>query len=157
MNRRNSSKGARHGGVRPELGLRADVVAVAALLCSAFSMALTPDGTDLHFRSHRFDLECNVCLSPCLLTSTKRDREACVAGEALLELKLAFNATAHRLTTWRPSDPNPCGWEGVSCSLPDLRVQSMCVLALSIPDLLHFVRLLAPSDFFLLQTVLSFF
>jgi hypothetical protein len=38
----------------------------------------------------------------------------------------AFNATAQRLTTWRPSDPNPCRWEGISCSLPDLRVQSMC-------------------------------
>jgi hypothetical protein len=49
------------------------------------------------------------------------------AGEALLELKLAFNATARRLTSWRPADPNPCGWEGVSCSVPDLRVQSMCV------------------------------
>ncbi|OEL26097.1 LRR receptor-like serine/threonine-protein kinase FEI 1 [Dichanthelium oligosanthes] len=46
-------------------------------------------------------------------------------GEALLELKLAFNATAQRLTSWRPSDPNPCGWEGISCSLPDLRVQSI--------------------------------
>ena len=50
-----------------------------------------------------------------------------IAGEVLLELKLAFNATAQRLTSWRPSDPNPCGWEGISCSLPDLRVQSMCV------------------------------
>jgi hypothetical protein len=49
------------------------------------------------------------------------------AGEALLELKLAFNATVQRLTSWRPSDPNPCGWEGISCSVPDLRVQSMCV------------------------------
>ncbi|TVU48754.1 hypothetical protein EJB05_00025 [Eragrostis curvula] len=46
-------------------------------------------------------------------------------GEALLELKLAFNATAARLTSWRPSDPNPCGWEGISCSVPDLRVQSI--------------------------------
>ncbi|PUZ68069.1 hypothetical protein GQ55_3G485300 [Panicum hallii var. hallii] len=46
-------------------------------------------------------------------------------GEALLELKLAFNATAQRLTSWRPSDPNPCAWEGISCSLPDLRVQSI--------------------------------
>jgi hypothetical protein len=98
-----------------------------------------------------------VCPPACLRVLREREREACVAGEALLELKLAFNATAQRLTSWRPSDPNPCGWEGVSCSLPDLRVQSMCVLALSIPDLLHFVRLLAPSDFFLLQTVLSFF
>jgi hypothetical protein len=69
----------------------------------------------MFFRFHRFGLP--------LLTK----REACVAGEALLELKLAFNATAQRLTTWRPSDPNPCGWEGISCSLPDLRVQSMCV------------------------------
>ncbi|XP_066359484.1 LRR receptor-like serine/threonine-protein kinase FEI 1 [Miscanthus floridulus] len=46
-------------------------------------------------------------------------------GEALLELKLAFNATVQRLTSWRPSDPNPCGWEGISCSVPDLRVQSI--------------------------------
>ncbi|PAN22092.1 hypothetical protein PAHAL_3G512500 [Panicum hallii] len=46
-------------------------------------------------------------------------------GEALLELKLAFNTTAQRLTSWRPSDPNPCAWEGISCSLPDLRVQSI--------------------------------
>nr|CAB3502441.1 unnamed protein product [Digitaria exilis] len=49
-------------------------------------------------------------------------------GEALLELKLAFNATTQRLTSWRPSDPNPCAWEGISCSVPDLRVQSMWVL-----------------------------
>nr|QEM39041.1 LRR receptor-like serine/threonine-protein kinase [Triticum monococcum] len=47
-------------------------------------------------------------------------------GEALLELKLAFNATAgQRLGSWRAADPNPCGWEGVSCSFPDLRVQSI--------------------------------
>lgn len=47
-------------------------------------------------------------------------------GEALLELKLAFNATVHhRLTSWRRSDPNPCVWEGISCSVPDLRVQSI--------------------------------
>nr|CAB3462749.1 unnamed protein product [Digitaria exilis] len=46
-------------------------------------------------------------------------------GEALLELKLAFNATTQRLTSWRPSDPNPCAWEGISCSVPDLRVQSI--------------------------------
>ncbi|EMS63994.1 LRR receptor-like serine/threonine-protein kinase FEI 1 [Triticum urartu] len=47
-------------------------------------------------------------------------------GEALLELKVAFNATAgQRLGSWRAADPNPCGWEGVSCSFPDLRVQSI--------------------------------
>ncbi|GJN35634.1 hypothetical protein PR202_gb24428 [Eleusine coracana subsp. coracana] len=71
------------------VGLRAAAFAIAALLCSTASLALSPD------------------------------------GEALLELKLAFNATTQRLTTWRPSDPNPCGWEGISCSLPDLRVQSI--------------------------------
>uniref|UniRef100_A0ACD5W6Y7 Uncharacterized protein n=1 Tax=Avena sativa TaxID=4498 RepID=A0ACD5W6Y7_AVESA len=46
-------------------------------------------------------------------------------GEALLELKTAFNATAGRLGSWRPADGDPCGWEGVSCSFPDLRVQSI--------------------------------
>jgi hypothetical protein len=39
----------------------------------------------------------------------------------------AFNSTAQRHTIWRPSDSNPCGWEGICCSLPDLRVQSMCI------------------------------
>uniref|UniRef100_A0A0D9Y1U3 non-specific serine/threonine protein kinase n=1 Tax=Leersia perrieri TaxID=77586 RepID=A0A0D9Y1U3_9ORYZ len=46
-------------------------------------------------------------------------------GQALLELKLAFNGSSQRLTSWKPGDPNPCGWEGVSCSFPDLRVQSI--------------------------------
>ncbi|KAI4992140.1 hypothetical protein ZWY2020_046632 [Hordeum vulgare] len=48
-------------------------------------------------------------------------------GEALLELKVAFNATAgqQRLGSWRAADANPCAWEGVSCSFPDLRVQSI--------------------------------
>ncbi|PUZ68074.1 hypothetical protein GQ55_3G486000 [Panicum hallii var. hallii] len=85
--RRNKGRG-RHGA-----GLRAAAITMlmlaTILLCSAPTIALTPD------------------------------------GEALLELKLAFNATAQRLTSWRPSDPNPCGWEGISCSHPDLRVQSI--------------------------------
>ncbi|KAG8092805.1 hypothetical protein GUJ93_ZPchr0012g20881 [Zizania palustris] len=46
-------------------------------------------------------------------------------GQALLDLKLAFNGSTQRLTSWKPTDPNPCGWEGISCSFPDLRVQSI--------------------------------
>ncbi|RLM98713.1 putative leucine-rich repeat receptor-like protein kinase family protein [Panicum miliaceum] len=88
-----SSRRRSNGRTRPMAGLRAVGITMlmlaALLLCSAPTVALTPD------------------------------------GEALLELKLAFNATAQRLTSWRPSDPNPCGWEGISCSLPDLRVQSI--------------------------------
>jgi hypothetical protein len=60
------------------------------------------------------------------------------AGEALLELKTAFNATAGRLGSWRPADGDPCGWEGISCSFPDLRVQSMyALLQIPIRSLLH--------------------
>lgn len=55
-----------------------------------------------------------------------------LAGQALLELKLSFNGSSQRLTTWKPTDPNPCGWEGISCSFPDLRVQSMSVSNLSL-------------------------
>ncbi|KAL5206750.1 hypothetical protein ABZP36_034959 [Zizania latifolia] len=46
-------------------------------------------------------------------------------GQALLDLKLAFNGSTQRLTSWKLADPNPCGWEGISCSFPDLRVQSI--------------------------------
>lgn len=66
----------------------------------------------------------------------------------MLELKLAFNATVQRLTSWRPSDPNPCGWEGISCSVPDLRVQSM-----SVPPRLILLIALPISSFHIILTV----
>ncbi|XP_072957397.1 LRR receptor-like serine/threonine-protein kinase FEI 1 isoform X1 [Typha angustifolia] len=46
-------------------------------------------------------------------------------GETLLELKEAFNDTKQMLRSWRRSDPTPCGWIGVTCSFPDLRVRSI--------------------------------
>ncbi|EHA8590869.1 putative LRR receptor-like serine/threonine-protein kinase FEI 1 [Cocos nucifera] len=53
-------------------------------------------------------------------------------GEALLELKAAFNDTKRMLRSWRRADLNPCGWNGITCHFPDLRVRSMSViLALS--------------------------
>jgi hypothetical protein len=108
-----------------------------ALLCAcAFSTpaatALTPDGTSSFCIFHSFFLSFFLssgshALSPSLADEPLTHRFL-LAGEALLELKLAFNATVHhRLTSWRRSDPNPCVWEGISCSVPDLRVQSMCV------------------------------
>lgn len=51
-----------------------------------------------------------------------------VAGEVLLELKLSFNAMAGQrwLGSWRPADPNPCGWKGVSCSSHSCAVSALC-------------------------------
>ncbi|XP_008810950.2 LRR receptor-like serine/threonine-protein kinase FEI 1 isoform X2 [Phoenix dactylifera] len=46
-------------------------------------------------------------------------------GEALLELKAAFNDTKRILRSWRRADPNPCGWTGITCHFPDLRVRSI--------------------------------
>ncbi|KAJ3674652.1 hypothetical protein LUZ60_005268 [Juncus effusus] len=46
-------------------------------------------------------------------------------GEVLMELKTAFNDTKTNLRSWKRSDPNPCGWTGISCSFPDLRVRSI--------------------------------
>ncbi|XP_078148762.1 leucine-rich repeat protein kinase family protein isoform X2 [Carex rostrata] len=46
-------------------------------------------------------------------------------GEVLMELKEAFNDTKRTLSSWKISDPNPCGWTGISCSFPDLRVRSI--------------------------------
>nr|XP_029123441.1 LRR receptor-like serine/threonine-protein kinase FEI 1 isoform X2 [Elaeis guineensis] len=46
-------------------------------------------------------------------------------GEALLELKAAFNDTKRMLRSWRRADPNPCGWTGITCHFPDLRVRSI--------------------------------
>ncbi|KAJ4769429.1 BRI1-associated receptor kinase [Rhynchospora pubera] len=46
-------------------------------------------------------------------------------GEVLMELKEAFNDTKRMLSSWKRTDPNPCGWTGVSCSFPDLRVRSI--------------------------------
>ncbi|KAL0914676.1 hypothetical protein M5K25_015044 [Dendrobium thyrsiflorum] len=46
-------------------------------------------------------------------------------GMALLELKEGFNGTNWMLKSWRAKDPNPCGWAGVTCHFPDLRVRSI--------------------------------
>ncbi|XP_019706723.1 LRR receptor-like serine/threonine-protein kinase FEI 1 [Elaeis guineensis] len=46
-------------------------------------------------------------------------------GEALLELKAAFNDTKRLLRSWRRADPNPCGWTGITCHFPNLRVRSI--------------------------------
>lgn len=48
-----------------------------------------------------------------------------VLGEVLMEMKEAFNDSKRMLSSWKRSDPNPCGWTGISCSFPDLRVRSM--------------------------------
>ncbi|KAI0501583.1 hypothetical protein KFK09_016528 [Dendrobium nobile] len=46
-------------------------------------------------------------------------------GMVLLELKERFNGTNWMLRSWRAKDPNPCGWAGVTCHFPDLRVRSI--------------------------------
>ncbi|KAG0466209.1 hypothetical protein HPP92_017789 [Vanilla planifolia] len=46
-------------------------------------------------------------------------------GTALLELKAGFNDTRRMLRSWRAKDPNPCGWVGIACHFPDLRVRSI--------------------------------
>ncbi|KAM0952131.1 putative non-specific serine/threonine protein kinase [Dioscorea sansibarensis] len=46
-------------------------------------------------------------------------------GDALLELKNGFNDTKGFLRSWKHKDHNPCGWLGVTCHFPDLRVRSM--------------------------------
>ncbi|KAK8957590.1 LRR receptor-like serine/threonine-protein kinase FEI 1 [Platanthera zijinensis] len=46
-------------------------------------------------------------------------------GKALLELKDGWNDTKRMLRSWRARDPNPCGWAGVTCHFPDLRVRSI--------------------------------
>ncbi|KAJ0982848.1 hypothetical protein J5N97_011103 [Dioscorea zingiberensis] len=48
-------------------------------------------------------------------------------GEALLELKSGFNDTKGLLRSWKHKDHNPCGWLGVTCHFPDLRVRSMAL------------------------------
>uniref|UniRef100_A0A804LSF0 Protein kinase domain-containing protein n=1 Tax=Zea mays TaxID=4577 RepID=A0A804LSF0_MAIZE len=127
-----SSSRRRRQGARGPAGL---VATALALLCAcAFSTpaatALTPDGTSSFCIFHSFFLSFFLssgshALSPSLADEPLTHRFL-LAGEALLELKLAFNATVHhRLTSWRRSDPNPCVWEGISCSVPDLRVQSI--------------------------------
>lgn len=46
------------------------------------------------------------------------------------------------LRSWRRADPNPCGWTGITCHFPDLRVRSMSALR-ALSSLL-FLPLLCP-------------
>ncbi|XP_039140237.1 LRR receptor-like serine/threonine-protein kinase FEI 1 isoform X1 [Dioscorea cayenensis subsp. rotundata] len=59
----------------------------------------------------------SLCITPsCSLTPD---------GEALLELKSGFNDSKGFLRSWKHKDHNPCGWLGVTCHFPDLRVRSI--------------------------------
>lgn len=139
MKKMEPTSGGRHGTPGQVVGLCAALVTAmaASLLCST-SMALTPDGTlslsALHYAS--MDGWMDGWMRECFLQSGCLTGVVVffllLAGQALLELKLSFNGSSQRLTTWKPTDPNPCGWEGISCSFPDLRVQSMSVSNLSL-------------------------
>ncbi|KAK8963602.1 hypothetical protein KSP40_PGU005729 [Platanthera guangdongensis] len=87
--------------------------ALALALAVHLSSALTPDGT--------FSFSAVDSLHHPSVSHFR------IAGKALLELKDGWNDTKRMLRSWRGRDPNPCGWAGVTCHFPDLRVRSMSV------------------------------
>lgn len=45
-----------------------------------------------------------------------------VVGEALLSFRTAILSSDGILLQWRPEDPDPCGWKGVTCDMKTKRV-----------------------------------
>lgn len=46
----------------------------------------------------------------------------CSPGEALLSFKNAVKDSDGVIAHWRPEDPDPCNWKGVTCDAKTKRV-----------------------------------
>lgn len=44
------------------------------------------------------------------------------SGEALVNFRTNIISSDGLLRQWRPEDPDPCGWKGVTCDLKTKRV-----------------------------------
>lgn len=48
-----------------------------------------------------------------------------VAGQALVNFRTAILNSDGAIRQWRPEDPDPCGWKGVTCDPKSKRVISL--------------------------------
>ncbi|KAK4801350.1 hypothetical protein SAY86_021837 [Trapa natans] len=96
---------------------------------------------------------CQVLWPLCILllyTSIRKIKGLSPDGEALLSFRSAITSTSGPIHQWRPEDPDPCRWKGVTCDSESNRViylnlpQSKLSGSIS-PDLgnLQHLRLLA--------------
>lgn len=54
-----------------------------------------------------------------------------VAGQALVNFRTAILNSDGAIRQWRPEDPDPCGWKGVTCDPKSKRVISLWVVNIS--------------------------